>query len=411
MKPIAIILLLFCSFFWIGCHNPQKSADKINVGQNILLHAETDNKKDLIEVDVTKDYPKKDFNWEDLADIEFIPLETKDDFLCEERACIATLTDNLIVIANWSDGNVFIFDRKGNAVKKFNHQGPSGEEYTKIGQAFFDNNKKELYVNDMFKKKIFVYDLDGNYKRSFGHIKNTQYSDIGDFSENDLICYDASTEYRTDKINPFLIISKQTGAKIREIIIPLEKKLSLSFTQSTNNGSASTAMPEFPIMKFENDFIINELSTDTIYLLKQNYELQPIAVRTPPIQSMSPSVFLLTNMNTRRYFFMWTVKKEYNWETNVGFPTTSLVYDRKEKTIHEFKLYYQGLRIMTYSTSDFPYIERTCYVKENTYVGVIQAHVLKKKEKSGELKGRLKEIAASLKEDDNPVLMLIKFKE
>ncbi|WP_139785062.1 hypothetical protein [Parabacteroides sp. Marseille-P3160] len=126
---------------------------------------------------------------------------------------------------------------------------------------------------------------------------------------------------------------------------------------------------------------------------------------------MSPFVFLLTNMNTHRYFFMWTVKKEYNWETNVGFPTVSLVYDRNEKKIYEFNLYYQGIKIKTYSESDFPYIERICYIKENVYVGTIQAHVLKNMEEKGELKGQLKEIAVQIKEDDNPVLMLIKFKE
>ena len=41
----------------------------------------TQEKEDLIVVDVSKDYPKKELILQDLFDVEYIPLETTDEFV------------------------------------------------------------------------------------------------------------------------------------------------------------------------------------------------------------------------------------------------------------------------------------------------------------------------------------------
>ena len=38
---------------------------------------------DLITVDVTKSYPTKELILQDFMDVEYIPLETKEDFICQ----------------------------------------------------------------------------------------------------------------------------------------------------------------------------------------------------------------------------------------------------------------------------------------------------------------------------------------
>ena len=38
---------------------------------------------ELITVDVTVSYPKKELILQDFMDVEYIPLETKDDFICQ----------------------------------------------------------------------------------------------------------------------------------------------------------------------------------------------------------------------------------------------------------------------------------------------------------------------------------------
>ena len=47
-----------------------------------------------------------------------------------------------------------------------------------------------MFVNSASNKKIFVYDLQGNFKRSFQHAEGAQYLDVFDYDADNLICYD-----------------------------------------------------------------------------------------------------------------------------------------------------------------------------------------------------------------------------
>ncbi|GHT70547.1 hypothetical protein FACS1894155_06490 [Bacteroidia bacterium] len=72
---------------------------------------------DIITVDVTMKYPKKELILQDFMDVEYIPLETNDDFLCEGR--VLAVGKKIIIVKNRiNDGNIFIFDRNGKGLKK-----------------------------------------------------------------------------------------------------------------------------------------------------------------------------------------------------------------------------------------------------------------------------------------------------
>ena len=61
-----------------------------------------------------------------------------------------------------SDGNIFVYDRSGKAIRKINRKGQGGEEYTSCRSITLDEENEELFVNDNYAKKIRVYDLEGN---------------------------------------------------------------------------------------------------------------------------------------------------------------------------------------------------------------------------------------------------------
>ncbi len=412
MNILGAILL---SILLIGSCHENKNTATVSHRENsasVTDSTTTDGnlKSGLIKVDVTKDYPKKDFNWEDLADIEFIPLETKADFLCDEKGRVFAVTDDKIFFHNWKEGTVFIFSRKGKALTKFNRKGGGGEEYIGISQAVLDHENKELYINDMWKKKIFVYDFVGKYKRSFRHHPGSLYSKIASFNDSTMICYDRGEESRAGKASPFIIVSKKTGKKIRDIIIPFDKRLEVEIIKKSEDIWIGESTPVFPIIKTEDGFLLNEVSSDTLYKLKPNYELQAVVTRTPPVQTMDPTVFLLSDIETNRYLFVDVVTKKYDWKTNIGFPRVHLGYDYKDCKVYEYKICYESPdQIIDFNL--FPKIERECYINKNTFVGTIQSYLLKKMKDNDELQGQLKQIAQNIKEDDNPVLMLIKFKE
>ena len=76
----------------------------------------TQEKEDLIVVDVSKDYPKKELILQDLFDVEYIPLETTDEFVT--LGWLQAIGKDVMIIRNMfaADGDIFIYDRKGKAI-------------------------------------------------------------------------------------------------------------------------------------------------------------------------------------------------------------------------------------------------------------------------------------------------------
>ena len=91
--------------------------------------------------DVTKEYSKKELYIQDIADVDYIPLETNDSMLWLGRD-IAFFDDDHIIAANPRTG-VLIHNREGEALHSFHHLGGGPEEYR--GLYFADYDKKEAF--------------------------------------------------------------------------------------------------------------------------------------------------------------------------------------------------------------------------------------------------------------------------
>ena len=128
----------------------------------------------VITVDVTKNnFPKKELIIQDFMDVEYIPLETTDDFI--NQGLVQAIGKEIIVVINRTDdGNIYIYDRTGKALRMINRKGQGGEEYTYITKIILDEDNNEILVHDHHIKKIYVYDLYGNFKRSFSYKENTK---------------------------------------------------------------------------------------------------------------------------------------------------------------------------------------------------------------------------------------------
>jgi len=113
---------------------------------------------------------------------------------------------------------------------------------------------------------------------------------------------------------------------------------------------------------------------------------------------MNPEIFLFPGVLTDRYYFMQTVKKERE------LPTTDLVYDRQEKKIYQCTVY----------NADFSDRKEDLSIRavnNDTFYFILEAYDLVEAYEKGQLKGKLKEIAANLDEESNPVIMLAKYKK
>jgi hypothetical protein len=391
----------FVIFALISCNKAK------NANTNSIV---PDNKPVFLTVDVTKQYSKSDtICLQKIADVEYIQLETTNDFLC--AGVVAYIDDSLIIYRNGKAGEILIFNRNGKALRKISREGQSGEEYASLNKIVYDNATGELYVNDMMKKQIIVYDLNGKFKRSFSHCKGAQYSHIYLFDNQYLLVYNGSPDGFNAEKYPFKLISRQTGKVIKEIPVPFSKRISTKFTYGDEYYSMTFSgdpSPE-PAVRMGNDYILNEISSDTIYKLSADLKLTPMMAQTPSVQNMGENPQYISFVkDSYDYQFLFIQKKEFNKETRIGFPTTAVMIVKKSGKIFEQNFYDADRPDKVF---EFYLNNSNQMAKSNQYFDEWSAHSLKKVLEKGQLKGRLKEIAEKIDEDDNPMLMIVTFKE
>ena len=363
----------------------------------------------FITVDVRKSYPKKELILQDFMDVEYIPLETNNEFI--NQGITQAIGKEMIIVTNSiSHGDIFIYDRNGKGVRKFNRMGQGPEEYISITGIILDEENGEIFVNDGAEiKRIRVYDLLGKFKRSIKHSEDILYDKVYNYENGHLICHHvdgAESDYQT-----FSIISKNDGSITKEIQIPIYKeKKSTTVKLVQQDGTFLLRLRLFynSLVPYQNNWILTEHSSDTIYRYLPNESMLPFMVRVPSIQSMSPEVFLFPGTLTDRYYFMQKFKKE---NVNEGYITTELVYDKKEKKIFEPIVYngdYSDKKVSMMPSS----MGREIANNEVAFWRKIESYELVEAYEKGELKdGKLKEIATKLDAEDNPVIMLVKYKK
>ena len=362
--------------------------------------------EDFISVDVTKNYnSRKELILQDFMEVDYIALETKDGF--HNQGSVMDIGKNIILVTNRiHDGDIFVYDRTGKALRKINHRGPGPEEYITINSITLDEDNDEMFVNSIVSQKILVYDLYGNFKRSLKHKEGDGslfYKDILNYDKEHLICYDGNNE----KI-PFVLISKQNGNITKEIKISFSNKKSLvHYNRVGENINTATPGAYRSIINFDGNWMLLEHSSDTVYTFSRDNGLRPFIVRTPSVDSMDPEIILIFRLFSYRYYFMETMKNVFDFSTRQGFPKTFFMYDAQENDFFGYNVYNGD-----YSTKKEVYMNMLRPVNNDIeYCQHIEADQLVEDYAKGILKGRLNEIAAGLEEEDNPVIMLIKQKK
>ena len=152
--------------------------------------------------------------------------------------------------------------------------------------------------------------------------------------------------------------------------------------------------PEFPIV----------LVTPTDIFFSKSIRKSFIS-RTPSIQTMSPEIFLFPTILTKRYYFLEIVKNEFDFVKNEGFPKNNLLYDKLENSIYEYTMYNDDFT----SKVTVDIIPQEAIDDEIVFWKILEADDLFSAYKNGQLKGKLREVAAKLDEESNPILMLAKY--
>lgn len=389
-------IIITCIFALAGCSTKSSSG-------NI-----TDSANTPVVIDITK-HPEKTINLEDIVDVEYIPLETNDSTLVN-RVVPDVVSEQYIVYHN-QDGQILVFNRKGKRLYSFNRTGGSPEEYSFILDIVLDEEKKELFIEDISKRKIFVYSINGIFKRSLTFPSKFWPRGLMDYDKDYLFCHNAYSldkaddpEWKLtekdirDKDNPYYFISKQTGEMTSlNYIIP--NRIGNQAVEMKNGKSVGIQTISSINLLVQNtpDIMITEFADDTIYSLKDR-RLVPVMIKNPSAHKMNPPMMVGIDLFTDRYIVIVAFEKIF--EGNIS--GIRMVYDKQSG-----EFYRLGSKLPIYGSMKGANID----LPHNTGLTPISAQYLLQDYNDGKLEGELKEIASKLKEDDNPVLMLIKFKE
>lgn len=361
---------------------------------------QSDETVNFVTIDLTTSHAKKELILQDFMDVEYIPLQSSDEFVTQGD--VLAIGNKYIVVKNWiNDGDIFFFDRTtGKGIRKINRLGQGAEEYTNINGIVLDEDKNEMLVNCCQSKKICVYDLEGNFKRSFAHTEGAEYLNIDNYDNDHLICYDISLYYKDGESRGdctyHAIISKQDGSISRSIEIPFD----VIKAPAVRDGEGIAVTSVLPIIPLKDDWLLVETSTDTVYkYVSAKDQIIPFIVKVP---TQNPETLLTMGTVTDRYYFMQTVKKTFDFSKGRGFYNAVLVYDNQEKKLFEASvLNADYVKKQGVDMTSHPINGNIASFQTLPADRLVEAY-----ENDG-LKGKLKEVAATLNDESNPVLMLL----
>ena len=392
MKRINAVLIIILLVVMAGCGKKQSTDD-------------------LIIVDVTKSYPKKELILQDFLDVEYILLDdTNDEFVT--NGLITHIGKEIILARNMgTTGDILVFDRYGKGLRVINRKGQGGEEYPSFGRANLDEDNSELFVYGS-RGNIMVYDMFGKFKRSLPYKEIASITLVGILDKDYLIINTDISNYETK--NSSSVISKQDGSVVKEIQIPYNEKKTRVIYEGTTQVADGPRNQE--LIPNRDSWIVMEVSSDTIYQLFPDYRMIPFMVRTPSVQSMEPEIFLYPSVLTHRYYFMQAAEKTATrTESGTTYPRRDLVYDRHDRSLFEYVVYNDdystkrsiSLAFESINQSGMPFLNN-----EIAFYRKIESYELVEAYEKGELKdGKLKEIAAQLNPESNPVIMIAKHKK
>lgn len=359
-------------------------------------------------VDLEKEYPKKDLLVSENAEIEYIRMETSDEILLDGIAGLhLSVTNQYITTCNSREGRIFVFNREGKHLHNFNKKGNSGEEYVYPLVVRIDDKAKEIFVLDI-RNKVMVYTLDGKFKRVLNLSDDIATNELWSYDDEWLLAYD---NYNLDQNmpcaeQPFFFLSKKDGSVKRLGLTALDR--SGNRVYSEQNGEKFVFQIGFTnIYKNGDEFILTELGGDTIYTLRQG-ETKPLLVRTPGSKAKETRSIMSTLFKLGNYITISETPKDFKFTTGgMKIETNDVSYNLKT-----------GEGCILSLKDDINFTEPTEIRHSNGWVEALKDHILWmpntdklfKWKEEGKLKGKLAEMVENMTEDDNPILIIYKFR-
>lgn len=302
---------------------------------------------------------------------------------------------------------VLFFDRTGKLLSAIRHVGGGGEEYQAGMYLSVDFDRQELFILDNYVRyRIQVYDFQGNFLRTLSLRRQVWPNQLLDYDKDYLLWYDTKDMHevwndRQAPAFPYFLVSKQDG---RVVSVPLEiarRKSNKYFYCDSEGRGMITGISIVPLVRYVGG--IADLAGDTVYHYI-NHKLVPLAMRRSSHDH--PGLLSTLQWMSDRYWFFQVdeVEPDTREHTLKNISSRMLLYDRKACEVYEAKLVNRDLPMSNFAANDNSLPSRVM-------AALYSASRIVENRQKGKLKDSLAQIADRISEEDNPVLMVAKFKE
>lgn len=328
------------------------------------------------------------------SDIRYVPLETTDDCLMNNEFYIMQYTGEDIITSG-----IFHFDKNGKFLNKIGSKGQGPEEYLQGLFAFGDWKNKLLYVQNW--TTLTCYGFDGTFVRSVP-TPQLNMGAAGLFDENHILY--SNDIYYADKANPIQLymVDSQNGKTVSKWRGHLEenKKYGMILTSRDFMYKYDNSLFYKPALENVIFKILSPKKRQLVY--KFDCSGKDIDVSADEVDPKKRFQFLSVYWakETAQYLFV-----------NYGMKNISRlgIYDKEKKTFTNVTIKDNlagGYDIHPAWTSDDNHLLMIYYAG-----GLLQDK--EKRYSTGllpERKKELDELLKNIKEDDNPVVILVTLK-
>lgn len=328
------------------------------------------------------------------SDIRYVPLETTDDCLMNNEFYIMQYTGEDIITSG-----IFHFDKNGKFLNKIGSKGQGPEEYLQGLFAFGDWKNKLLYVQNW--TTLTCYGFDGTFVRSVP-TPQLNMGAAGLFDENHILY--SNDIYYADKANPIQLymVDSQNGKTVSKWRGHLEenKKYGMILTSRDFMYNYDNSLFYKPALENVIFKILSPKKRQLVY--KFDCSGKDIDVSADEVDPKKRFQFQLLYWakETAQYLFV-----------NYGMKNISRlgIYDKEKKTFTNVTIKDNlagGYDIHPAWTSDDNHLLMVYYAG-----GLLQDK--EKRYSTGllpERKKELDELLKNIKEDDNPVVILVTLK-
>ena len=348
-------------------------------------------------------YPEIGLKLSDVADVEYIHLKPGEDSILingfTNKARELFVTNDKIFLLD-QNRKIVIYDHFGNPLTKIESVGRGPKEFVGLIDFLADSTKNEIYFFSGDGKKMLIFDFEGKYKKHYPKDRVTYFQNVNLLENSKFLGY--RRVFKEGDKRPILTILSSKFEN--ESSIPLNHKRPYIFDPDGVLEYSSI------INSRKGEFLFS-LRSDTIYFLDNRLKIIPRFVDKTPYGSENIQIY--PTIETNEYVFFCTL---FSHITDPDGKLRYFVYDKKKKEFFRLKQFSGTVKDRNFKRdfqlaliNDFIEINSlTLTLNNNIAATLIPAHLLIENRESLPLK--LKEISKNLNENDNPVLMLIKFK-